>query len=610
MEKLLPDDLLGPCDYAGTHLVFSDSVPHADAAMSTEGYTIRVGEQGIRIGGSTRQARRHALHTLAQLIHNHQHEGRLPGYTINDWPTLAMRGFHVCYHLITEYMPQMAPNFDALLDRIRLMRHYKANLLLLEIESLFPYRQHPAIPCQLAFSRDEINEIADLCREQDVQIVPLVQCLGHAYNVLSHPEYAHLREVPGTTQQYCATNPDVIDLYADLVGEIAAAFPDTTLFHVGGDESRRLGVCPRCARVVAERGIGALYGEHVGAICRRVLDQGLTPLVWADILEHAPDAVDYIPKEAVLVYWNYHLLHWSREPAFDQLQATGHEVITASGARFGTHNHTMYLYTQAMSGIGSLTGETRRRGMDGTIVTDWMKATPHEFSEASLVYGLHEAWNPSDSLETFEQDWGDLHYGLPQPLRDLPTRIYQLLEEPVPFIEDAQTHQLDRLDRFDLSGLSIRERIIRHLAQDKIAETTALLKDALARGQKARSVAAQLCASATSNRRTAALLRLSADTQIHKANMGLAFAQAARLLRYPMPDEERLRAQVADQFDALLTEWEALRDETRELLLPGTFAPSVEQVLDFKFEPDARDTMIRFRHLLRDGGDITRLFAW
>jgi len=609
LAGLLPVDLLGNCRYAGLSVKVEQTVPNSAARVSAEGYTIRVTEQGIIIGGSTLEARRHGLHTLAQLLQNHTSAGRLPGYVIADWPSLSQRGFHVCYHLITEYMPQMAPNLETLLDRIRLMRHYKANLLLLEIESLFPYRRHPAIPCQLAFSRDELARIAEVCRQQGIQIVPLVQCLGHAYNVLRHPEYAHLREVPGTTQQYCATNPEVIDFYMDLFREILEAFPDVTMFHVGGDESRRLGICPRCAKKVAERGVGALYGDHVGEICRRILERNVRPLVWADIVEHAPDAVDYLPRDATLVYWNYNLLNWSRKPAFDLLKATGHETITASGARFGTHNHTMFLYSTAMSGIGSLTRETARRGLDGTIVTDWMKATPHEFSLPSLVYGMSEAWNAAGSLAVFERDFAALHYGLPEDLQDVTARVYRLLEQPVPFIEDAQTHQLDRLDRYDLSGLSIRERIGRYLSQDKIDETRASLMGAHDRGKNALALADQLYESATLHVRELDLLRLSARTQVHKANMGLAFARAVRLLRYPMPDDAPCRDQVADELDLLVAEWKTLRDETRALLLPGTFPQTVDQVLDVKFEPDALDQMVRFRDLLRAGQTLTGLFS-
>ncbi|NLD72961.1 MAG: family 20 glycosylhydrolase [Chloroflexi bacterium] len=576
-------------------------------ALPPEAYSLRIAGGRVRIESATRAGRLHGLHTLAQLLWNHLPEGQMPSYEVLDWPELPLRGFHVCYHLVTESMPVMAPDLRALLERVRLMRHYKANLLLLEIESLFPYRRHPAIASRLAFRREELAELSDLCAEQGVEIVPLVQCLGHAYNVLRHPEYAHLREVPGTTQQYCPTNPAARDLFMEMVDEIVEALPHVRRFHIGGDESRRLGVCPRCKEVVATQGLGRLYGEHVGDICTRLLARGLEPQVWADIIEHAPDAAGYLPEGTTLVYWNYSLLQWSRPPAFDLLSPTGHRVLTASAARFGTHNHTMYLYSAAMEGIGALTGETRRRGLGGTLVTDWMKVTPHEFSVPALAYGMEEAWNGSGTLAAFEACFARLYHHLPPEEAPDLARIFRLLERPVPFLEDGQTHMVDRLDRYDLSGLTVRERLVRYAAQDTVEERMQELREALERGREAEALAEGLLAHDTPHRRELQLLHVSARTQRHKARMGLTFLEAARVLRYPTPDDGPARDRLAATLDELAPEWEALREETRGLLTPGTFPETVEQALDVKFEPEAREYMLRFRDLLREGAVLTRL---
>jgi len=595
---------LGSAALYGLPVEVVDDSPSPEP-LPPEAYALRTGAEGVRIASATRVGRRHGLHTLAQILWNHLPEGSLPAYDVLDWPALPLRGFHVCYHLVSEHMPAMAPSFAELLERVRLMRHYKANLLLLEIEALFPYRRHATLASSLAFSREEIASLAALCATEGVEIVPLVQCLGHAYNVLRHAEYAHLREVPGTTQQYCPTNPAVRDFYLELVEEIREALPNVRRFHVGGDESRRLGVCPRCKEVVATRGLGHLYGEHVGAICARLLERGLEPLVWADIIEHAPDAAGYIPEGATLVYWNYHILNPSRPPAFDLL--AGRRVITASAARYGTHNHTMYLYSGAMEGIGALTAETHRRNLGGTIVTDWMKVTPHELSLPALAYALEESWNGANAQPTYEATFARLYHHLPE--EDAPdlAHIYRLLERPVPFLEDGQTHMVDRLDRFDLSGLTVRERLVRCAAQDVIEEHIAALQGALERGREAEAIAARLLAHDTPHRREIALLRNSARTQVHKAAMGLALLEAARVLRYPLPDDGPARARLADALEALTAEWGTLREETRELLTPGTFPETVEQALEIKWEPEARDLMLRFRDLLREGAVITRL---
>jgi len=580
------------------------------ALQSPEAYSLRVRDEGAVIRAQTVVGRTHALHTLAQLIWNFLPLGRLPLATIADWPSLPIRGFHVCYHLVTEFMPDLAPNFQELRRRIELMRHYKSNLLLLEIDAMFPYERHPLISSRIAFKRSELREIADLCRDNQVEIVPLVQCLGHAYNVLRHPQYAHLRELPGTTQQYCPTNPDVREFYMELVDEIQEVFPDIRRFHVGGDESRLLGACPRCQDESARIGVAGVYGQHVGQVCRRLLELGLTPYLWADMLEHWPDVEwsSYIPEGAVLVYWNYDILHWSREAAFNVLERTGRDIVTASAARFGTHNHTMYLYSRSMENIGILTRETQRRGLAGTIVTDWTKTVPHELSTISLVYGMSEAWGSAGTEAAFEQAFGRLHFGLGSTAADKLGAVYRLLEPTVPFCEDGQTHMLDRLDRYDLSGLTIRERIAKYASQDKNEDTRHRLRSAVARGEEALAISDELIAECEENQRELELLRLSARTQVHKAKMGMAFLESARLFRYPTPDDVPLRERVVAELVDLIREWSSLADETGRFLSPGTFPEVVEQAVLVKFEPEAKETMRRFLDLIKGGETGVRLF--
>jgi len=602
------DDCLGNTEVFG--LPISIKSISSVNGTSPEAYEIRVSLQGAALFAETAVGRAHALHTLSQLLWNFLPEGYLPCLTIQDWPSLPLRGVHVCYHLVTEFMPDLAPNLAELRRRIELMRHYKCNQLLLEIEAMFPYEGHPLLPAQVAFTRDQLREIAALCREQQVEIVPLVQCLGHAYNVLRFPEYAHLREVSGTTQQYCPTNPDVRDFYLELVDEIREVFPNLRGFHVGGDESRRLGICPRCKERADQIGVAGLYGEYIGAVCRDILNRGLTPYLWADIIEHWPDAdwARYLPEGVVLVYWNYDILNWSREPAFDIMESIGRTTITASGARFGTHNHTMFLYSNAMDNIGILTRETERRGLSGTIVTDWTKATPHELSTLSLAYGMAEAWGGRGTSTDFEEDFGRLYFGLDGTAAAKVSGVYRLLEPVLPFCEDGQTHMLDRLDRYDLSGLTMRERIARYASQEASADTMNQLRAGLQRGRRALVVTEELLARCTANRREMGLLRLSAQTQIHKCRMGIAFVECARLLRYPTPGDAVDKERLVVELEELIDEWSVLAEETRRLLLPGTFPEVVEQAVAVKFEPDAETHMQNFLLRLKNGQTGVRLF--
>ncbi|XP_071881752.1 hexosaminidase D isoform X2 [Anas platyrhynchos] len=77
-----------------------------------------------------------------------------------------------------------------------LLRTLGATGLLLEYEDTFPYTG-PLEPLRAphAYSRQELQELLGLAKEQGLEVVPLVQSFGHMEFVLKHKEFAHLREV-------------------------------------------------------------------------------------------------------------------------------------------------------------------------------------------------------------------------------------------------------------------------------------------------------------------------------------------------------------------------------------------------------------------------------
>jgi len=576
-------------------------------SVANQGYALVLDQGAVQVSADSQAGRLYGIHTASQLLTTRPPSGRLPRLFIYDEPDLAVRGVHACYHLVTESMPVLAPNLTALMQRVELMGHYKANLLLLELESLFPYQEHANLACRLSFARDELLSLAELCRANRIEILPLIQCLGHVYNVLRHPEYSHLRETPRTTQQYCATNPAVKDFYMQLVDEVIALFPDIRGFHVGGDESRRLGICDRCGREVEKNGVAGLYGTHIGEICRRLLAKGLTPYVWADMIEQLPEGARYLPKGTVLVYWNYDLLDWPTEPGLERIIGTGFDVVTASAARWYNHNQTMFLFTRSTRGIGVLTRETQRHGLGGTIVTDWTKTVPHELSLISLAYGMSEAWNPSLSLADYERAFGRLTHGLPMEAAGEMAAVYRMIEDPFPLCEDFQAFWIDRLDRYDISGATLREKRARALSQDNAENTLAQLERALERGTEALGITDRLASCCTSMQREVEVLRLSVLTHIHKARVGIALIHSTRLLRYPLRDDAGERDRVAEELRSLLAEWETLAARTRETLLPGSFPESVEEALKIKFEPELKTRLECYLQLLEQGETLQNM---
>lgn len=569
-----------------------------------QGYVLSVDSAGVILAADTDGGFRHAMQTLAQLLA--QAHDAVPALLIIDWPAMRQRYLHVCYHLAVDWMPVSVPNFEALIKLIKTAAHFKMNGLLLEIETMFPHKKHPALATSHAFSAEQINVIGRVCAAWGVEIIPLLQSLGHAYHVLRHAEYAHLRETPDAIQQYCPSHPDVLPLYMELAEEIRRAFPGVNKFHIGGDESRQLGVCKVCRQKAGEHGVGRLYGEHIGAVARAVMQRGLTPLVWSDIMENHPEAAGYLPKGIEFVYWKYALPRNGSTVDFKSFIHLG-TVWAAAGVRFGRCNHTMFRFQDAMQGISFLATEAQRMGCDNFIITDWMKTVPFELSIIGQAYAAEMSWGARRTTAAFAADFADWNFGKRDArLAD----IYALLSLPLlPYCEDGEARAVDWLDRYDLSGLTFRERMARQANANTRGEIQAALQAGLANAGRALEMLNALKAQAVRECRLLDLLVLSAQTNAHKARMGLAIDDVIRVLKFPCPDDKERCRVLMEQLPALINEHDRLRSETHNLLKSVMPARNLSANLDVRFEPAGRQWLEYFLAALRSGAYLPAVFG-
>ncbi len=267
----------------------------ADSGLREEGYTLEIRREGVALAAAGEAGFLYGLDRIEQLLT----AGKLRCATIRDFPALQTRGFHV--------------NFDGLrhmglgesLQVINAMRRWNLNTMLVEYASRFPYRRHPRIPTTDALTREDLGILTAHAAEAGIEVIPLQQCLGHVGHVLKHKEYACLREEQKKLQQWCPLHEGSLDLFRELVDDMIATHPQSKMVHLGGDETRQLGECPRCAEFASKRGKGALYLQFIARAARYIIDMGLTPIVWDDMLCHYPDIIDELPREMIIMYWEY-----------------------------------------------------------------------------------------------------------------------------------------------------------------------------------------------------------------------------------------------------------------------------------------------------------------
>lgn len=203
------------------------------------------------------------------------------------------------------------------------------NLLVLEINYRFQFRSHPELADENPLSEKDVKKLVSACREAGVQLIPLLNCLGHqswAEKTLPllalYPEFD---ETPGLfpnnkdiyCRSYCPRHPKLHEVLFALVDELASAF-ESQAFHVGMDEVFLLGeqTCPRCKGVDKAE----LFAEEVRRLSAYLTAKGLTLWMWGDRLvdgetsgigkweasmnETAP-AVHKIPQDIVICDWHY-----------------------------------------------------------------------------------------------------------------------------------------------------------------------------------------------------------------------------------------------------------------------------------------------------------------
>jgi predicted choloylglycine hydrolase len=583
MATLVRTSLLADLDASDSSRFGAETVA---ALVSAEAYAISLRHDTVVVTASDAHGLQHGMATLRQIEMLCKDMGQpIPELDIVDWPDSALRGAHVCYHLVREWLPYAAPDFDELMRTLGRFAQHKLNTALLELEAMFPFQKHNGISCSMAFSVDQIAQIAARCRQLRIEAIPLIQCLGHQYYLLEDEGYRHQRETPDKTQQLCPTDPQSAKLVLELVDEYTDLMPDIRTFHLGGDESRQLGDCARCNEKISREGPSALYVDHVATVCEGLLERGLTPMIWSDMLEHHPDCMERIPKETTIAYWNYDLRTWPREYAAPVFVEAGFDVVACHGVRFGsTTSHVAPDYATSMNGVVDLTRACIADGVDGFIATNWTKAIPFELSWRGYLCAAWESWTSGVALSEFDQAYAATSHGLYGDDADALIRAQGCLAMDVPYAEDAGRRLRHRLNRFDLSGSPLAERIERYTSSDERERIVGMMDEGRARVDEAGKLVGRIIDCARRNRHEIYLLDLAARTLGHKLRMGTLFDDFARWqhgeLSWDADERSAIRASVVQ----LKREWCMLAQETEDALGGTTPSLAAAAIRRMKFE--------------------------
>ena len=248
------------------------------------------------------------------------------------------------------------------------------NAVLWEIEDKVRFDTCPDVAYPEAYSKDDFKAILAEAEKLGLEPIPLLQTFGHAEYVLSRAKYAALREQADDPTCYCVQKSEVRTFLAALLEEYLDLFgPAAREFHLGGDEARVFGTCPKCAA----RKKGELYAEHLAFLSSVLKRRGVRPGIWCDMVLSSLDdeAAALVPKEYTIWHWDYSIgngaaaCKWT--PKLAGLLARGYDVVFCGASQCAGDDPFLVRYRYHANNLAASAAYARDRGLKGLCVTSW-----------------------------------------------------------------------------------------------------------------------------------------------------------------------------------------------------------------------------------------------
>ncbi|MBN1674633.1 MAG: beta-N-acetylhexosaminidase [Kiritimatiellae bacterium] len=505
----------------------------------------------------------------------------LPCLRIVDWPDLKYRAVHYD----TKHHQDTYAYVQAF---IRELAHYKVNVLVWEWEDKFAYERHPEIGAPGAFTKEQIQELTRFARQHHVQIVPLVQGLGHVSFILKHPPHRHLREIPDSNWEFCPLKDGTYDLLFDLWDEAIDATPGSEFIHIGSDETYELGLGEACgcrtkAEELGKDGLMQIFirrcVEHCEKRGRKVLSWGGR---WKPDSEHVPpkrmifvDSGDPAYLEAAHAagyeYWVY-----AQNPGITPLFLPFFPWVQRSMWR-DTSRERDGSFIETGQGIADA---ARRKAVNGSITTSWDDSGLHNLCwMPRFICAAEFSWKADGRhLETWTRRYFENYFG--PAARDM-RALFQILQESAQFYDDTfqrrvwhwgdigKIHPPD-FPRGDLEYNDFWRGRYAHLLQAaalerrQLTRALAILDDNLARDVRHRADLEVFRTCARLMRHNAELILMLGDLEaaISRASDGLHYTDRKAALSELRKAEHLIEAHLADRdkvFTELVSVWERTR---------------------------------------------------
>ncbi|MCX6134895.1 MAG: family 20 glycosylhydrolase [Ignavibacteriales bacterium] len=353
--------------------------------MAEEGYFLDVDAKGVVILAASDRGRFYGVMTLLQLMRREKNSVVIDGATVTDFPLYKQRGIS---DDISRGQVSTLANFKKI---IRFLARYKMNTFSPYIEDMFTFKNHPLIGRgRGALTAAELRELDAYAGQYHVTTAPIFQTLGHAENLLAIPEYLGYAEYPGG-RTLNVSDEKTYTLLDEMIGEIAGSYSGP-YFNMAADETRDVGLGASKERV-AKLGLPKVLADHYTRVAAIIRKYGKTPMIYGDIILKNPEILQMIPKDIVIVDWNYDPQYQYDTPGL--LKRAGFPVVVSPAVR--NYRGPFLDFLNSFENIQRFSRAGYDEKTEGLLISSWNDYGGEELRELNYygyAWGAECAWQP------------------------------------------------------------------------------------------------------------------------------------------------------------------------------------------------------------------------
>jgi hypothetical protein len=375
--------LIGSIDLPGVQSALKRFGITAPPDLDVEGYVLAVNVDEVLVAGKSTAGTFYGLQTLKQLVRGEGAAAFIPAVEIVDWPAMRWRG------VSDDISRGPVPTLNYIKRQLRTFAAFKLNMHSFYMEQTFASAANPLIgPAGAALTPDEIRDLVAYARRYHIELVPEQQTFGHLHKALKLEKYNELAETP-YGDVLSPQQEGSYKLIAAWYRELNELFPGK-FFHIGADETFELGE-GQSREAARARGVGAIYFEHLNRVREILKPYDRRLMFWGDIALNHPDLIGSIPKDMIVMNWDYAPKD-DYVPRIKPFKDAGLEQFICPGVH--NWNQIFPSLDAASKNIANFVRDGQASGAIGMMNTNWDDdgESLFEMTWHGFVFGAAASW--------------------------------------------------------------------------------------------------------------------------------------------------------------------------------------------------------------------------